>query len=170
MEIQCEGVICGRHARPLRGEHAESRIGVLRPRRITDDDFRYDDGAHIGTVNSGGTPGDAPSDDDTDDTQAMSLEREQFLGTGHYERDPQRRGYANGYKAKKVDTQAGTLHLDVPKTAGTAEPFYPQSLERGRRSCRAVMLAAAEMYLQGVSTRDVEKILKEFGIEGLSSW
>ena len=44
-----------------------------------------------------------------------------------------------------------------------------QSLERGRRSCRAVMLAAAEMYVKGVSTRHVEKVLAEFGIEGLSS-
>jgi putative transposase len=100
---------------------------------------------------------------------AMRLEREQFLGAGHYERGADRRGFANGTKPKKVDTLAGTLSLDVPKTAGTPEPFYPQSLERGRRSCRAVMLAAAEMYVKGVSTRDVEKVLAEFGIEGLSS-
>ena len=100
---------------------------------------------------------------------AMRLEREQYLGAGHYQRDPERRGYANGFKPKKVDTLAGTLHLDIPKTAGTPEPFFPSSLERGRRSCRAVMLAAAEMYVTGVSTRDVEKVLKQFGIEGLSS-
>jgi putative transposase len=100
---------------------------------------------------------------------AMKLEREQFLGAAHYERDPGRCGYANGFKSKKIDTQAGTLRLDIPKTSGTPEPFYPGSLERGRRSCRAVMLAAAEMYVKGVSTRDVEKVLKEFGIEGLSS-
>lgn len=100
---------------------------------------------------------------------AMRTEREQFLGAGHYERGAERRGYANGYKPKTVDTTAGTLTLEVAKTAGSAEPFYPQSLERGRRSCRAVMLAAAEMYVNGVSTRDVEKVLKEFGIEGMSS-
>lgn len=100
---------------------------------------------------------------------AMSLEREQFLGAGHYERGPERRGYANGYKPKRIDTTAGTLDLDIPKTSGSAEPFYPQSLERGRRSCRAVMLAAAEMYVKGVSTRAVENVLAEFGIEGLSS-
>ena len=100
---------------------------------------------------------------------AMRTERDQFLGAGHYERGADRRGYANGYKAKKVDTPAGTLALDVPKTAGADEPFYPQSLERGRRSCRAVMLAAAEMYVKGVSTRDVEKVFAEFGIESMSS-
>ena len=100
---------------------------------------------------------------------AMRFEREQFLGAGHYQRGPARRGYANGSKPKTLDTLAGTLHLDIPKTAGAPEPFYPSSLERGRRSCRAVMLAAAEMYVKGVSTRDVEKVLAEFGIEGLSS-
>jgi putative transposase len=100
---------------------------------------------------------------------AMRLEREQFLGAGHYERSSGRRGYANGTKLKKIDTPVGTLALDIPKTAGAQKPFFPQSLERGRRSCRAVMLAAAEMYVKGVSTRAVEKVLAEFGIEGLSS-
>ena len=104
---------------------------------------------------------------------AMRIEREQFLGAGHYERVIGRCGYANGYKAKKLDTPAGTLSLNVPKTAGhledCAEPFYPQSLERGRRSSRAVMLAVAEMYVKGVSTRDAEAVMKEFGIESLSS-
>ena len=100
---------------------------------------------------------------------AMRLERERFLGAGHYERNPERRGYSNGFKSKMLDTPAGTVTLAVPKTAGTEEPFYPASLERGRRSSRAVMLAVAEMYVKGVATRDVEAVLSEFGLEGLSS-
>jgi transposase-like protein len=100
---------------------------------------------------------------------AMRFERERFLGAAHYERSPERRGYANGYKSKKIDTPAGTLTLEVPKTAGAEAPFYPASLERGRRSTRAVMLAVAEMYVKGVSTRDVEAVLAEFGLESLSS-
>ena len=84
---------------------------------------------------------------------AMRIERERFLGAGHYERTPERRGYANGTRPKKIDTPAGTVRLEVPKTAGHEAPFYPQALERGRRSCRAVMLAVAEMYIKGVSTR-----------------
>src|SRR5512132_4249629 len=67
---------------------------------------------------------------------AMRLERERFLGAGLYERNPDRRGYANGYKT--LDTTAGTVTVDVPKAAGIDEPFYPQSLERGRRPSRAV--------------------------------
>ena len=98
---------------------------------------------------------------------AMRLERERYLGAGHYERSGDRRGYANGYKPKRLDTPGGTLMVQVPKTAGHEdEPFYPQSLERGQRSVRAVMLAVAEMYIKGVSTREVEAILRQFGIEG----
>jgi putative transposase len=101
---------------------------------------------------------------------AMQIERERFLGAGHYERTPERHGYANGYKPKRIDTPAGTVSVQVPKTAGIADAaFYPQSLERGRRSVRAVMLAVAEMYIKGVSTREVEAVMREFGIESLSS-
>ena len=101
---------------------------------------------------------------------ALQLERERFLAAGRYERTPARRGYANGYKAKRIDTPAGTLTLEGPKTKGhEGEPFYPLSLERGRRSCRGVMLAVAEMYVKGVSTRDAARVMAEFGLEGLSS-
>ena len=48
---------------------------------------------------------------------AMRIEREPFLGAGHCERGADRRGYANGFKSKRVDTSAGTLALDIPKTA-----------------------------------------------------
>ncbi len=101
---------------------------------------------------------------------AMRIERERFLGAGHYERTGNRRGYANGTKPKRIDTPAGTVTVQVPKTAGhDGAAFYPQSLERGRRSVRAVMLAVAEMYIKGVSTREVEAVMREFGIESLSS-
>ena len=49
---------------------------------------------------------------------AMQIERERFLGAGHYERTSERRGYANGYKPKRIDTPAGTVNVQVPKTAG----------------------------------------------------
>jgi putative transposase len=100
---------------------------------------------------------------------AMRLEREQHLGAALHERSEGRRGYANGYKPKTVDTPAGSVSLRVPKSRGCEAPFFPQSLERGRRSSRAVMLAIAQMYVQGVSTRDAAKVMAEFGLEGLSS-
>jgi putative transposase len=101
---------------------------------------------------------------------ALRLERERFLGAGPYERTAERRGYANGYKPKRIDTPAGTVTLDVPKTRGhDGAPFYPRALERGRRSCRAVMLAVAEMDVKGVSTRDAARVMAAFGLDGLSS-
>jgi hypothetical protein len=100
---------------------------------------------------------------------AMRIEREQFLGEGPYERVAERRGYANGTKPKLIETLAGTLSLEVPKTVGTGERYYPQALERGRRSCRAVMLAVVEMFVCGVSTRDAERVMAEFGLKSLSS-
>ena len=69
---------------------------------------------------------------------AMQIERERFPGARHYERTPERRGYANATLPWRVDTPAGTVNVQVPKTAGhDGEPFYPQSPERGRRSVRA---------------------------------
>ncbi len=101
--------------------------------------------------------------------EAMKIEREQFLGAKHYERKEDRRGFANGYQNKRVDTQAGTLNLSIPKTAKHDEPFYPKALERGLRSQRAMMQTVAEMYVTGVSTRRIESVMQSMGIENISS-
>jgi transposase-like protein len=91
--------------------------------------------------------------------EAMKLERSQVLGARPYERTPERRGHANGYKPKTVRTRVGELHVAVPKTRGVE--FYPSALERGTRSERALALAVAEMYLQGVSTRKVTSVMEQ---------
>ncbi|MFC3119307.1 transposase [Jhaorihella thermophila] len=57
---------------------------------------------------------------------AMRIARERFLAAGHYERTPSRRGYANGTKPKRIDTPAGWISVQIPKTAGReGEPFFP---------------------------------------------
>jgi len=91
--------------------------------------------------------------------EAMKLERSQVLGAQPYERTPQRRGYANGFKAKTLRTRLGTLELAVPQARGVE--FYPSALERGTRSERALAAAVAEMYLQGVSTRKVTAVMEQ---------
>ena len=96
--------------------------------------------------------------------EAMKLERSQVLGAQLYERTADRRGYANGYKPKTVRTRVGTMELAVPQTRGVE--FYPSALERGTRSERALALAVAEMYLQGVSTRKVTAVMEQLcGLE-----
>ena len=91
--------------------------------------------------------------------EAMRLERQMHLGAAPFERSESRQGYANGYKPKSVTTRLGKLELQVPQTRGTE--FYPSALEKGIRSERALKLAIAEMYVQGVSTRKMAKITEE---------
>jgi putative transposase len=91
--------------------------------------------------------------------ELMKTEREQVLQAGPYERTEARKGYANGFKDKTIQTRFGKLELQVPQARGIA--FYPQCLEKGERSERALKLAIAEMYVQGVSTRRVTPIAKE---------
>lgn len=96
--------------------------------------------------------------------ELMLIEREQALQASPYERTDQRKGYANGFKNKTLQTRLGKLHLQVPKTRETE--FYPSCLEKGNRSERALGLAVAEMYVNGVSTRRVKRITEELcGLE-----
>jgi transposase-like protein len=90
--------------------------------------------------------------------EVMKLERCEVLGAAPYERTVERQGYANGFKDKSVRTRVGDLHLKVPQARDVE--FYPQALERGVRSERALTAALAEMYVQGVSTRKVSKIVE----------
>ncbi len=98
---------------------------------------------------------------------AMQLERQQHLGVGPYERSPERQGYANGYKPKTVTTRVGDITFAVPQVRDGS--FYPQALEKGLRSERALTLALAEMYVQGVSTRKVAAITEQLCGTAVSS-
>jgi len=96
--------------------------------------------------------------------EAMKIERSQVLQADPYERNERRRGHANGFKDKTVDTRLGALTFSVPQTRGVE--FYPSALEKGVRSERALKLAVAEMYVQGVSTRKVTEVMEQLcGLE-----
>jgi transposase-like protein len=77
------------------------------------------------------------------------------------ERTEARNGHANGFKDKRFQTRLGALELRVPQVRGSDDGFYPQSLEKGLRSERALKIALAEMYVQGVSTRKVAAITEQ---------
>jgi len=100
---------------------------------------------------------------------AMRAERQCYLGVAPYERnDQQRRDWANGFKPKEVTTRLGPITFAVPQVRESG--FYPQALEKGLRSERALVLALAEMYVQGVSTRKVAAITEQLcGVELTSS-
>jgi len=97
---------------------------------------------------------------------AMLIERNHHLQSTPYQRHDARTGYANGFKPRSLNTRIGTLDLLVPQTRDITPAFFPSALERGQRSERALTIAIAEMYVQGVSTRRVTKILEELcGLE-----
>jgi transposase-like protein len=79
-----------------------------------------------------------------------------FLGAEAYERTDGRAGYRNGYKPRQLRTRVGTLELLVPKDREGR--FSTTLFERYQRSEKALLLAVAEMYVQGVSTRKVKEI------------
>jgi len=90
---------------------------------------------------------------------AMQAERSEYLQAEHYQHTPERIGHANGYKPKTMRTRIGEITFAVPQVREGG--FYPQALEKGLRSERALTLALAEMYVQGVSTRKVKAITEE---------
>lgn len=101
--------------------------------------------------------------------EAMKVERSSVLQAQPWERTENRAGHANGFKDKCVLSKLGKLHLNVPQVRGGVE-FYPSALEKGIRSERALKLAMAEMYIQGVSTRKVTAVLEKLcGLEVSSS-
>ena len=90
---------------------------------------------------------------------SMRLEQEKALQAQPYERNDSRSGYRNGYKDKTLKTRMGDIPIQIPQVRGME--FYPGSIEKGCRSERALKLAIAQMYVQGVSTRKVSKIVEQ---------
>jgi transposase-like protein len=98
---------------------------------------------------------------------AMQMERQKYLGANRYERSEDRQGHANGYKDKTMKTRMGEITFAIPQVREGG--FYPEALEKGLRSERALTLTLAEMYIQGVSTRKVTAILEQLCGSGISS-
>ena len=96
--------------------------------------------------------------------QAMQEERARYLQADEYERSDDRKGYANGYKPKRVKTRVGEITFSIPQVRESG--FYPSALEKGMRSERALVMSLAEMYVHGVSTRKVKEITEQLcGVE-----
>jgi transposase-like protein len=91
--------------------------------------------------------------------QAMSAEVSAHVSAEPHERTDQRRGQRNGYKPRTLKTRVGQLELDVPQVRN-CEPYHPSMFAKWQRSERALLVACAEMYFQGVSTRNVREVLE----------
>lgn len=90
--------------------------------------------------------------------QAMQAEASEHVGADRHERTDSRTGYRNGVKPRTLNTRVGQLALEVPQVRA-CEPYHPSMFARWQRSERALLVACAEMYFQGVSTRNVRAVL-----------
>jgi transposase-like protein len=82
------------------------------------------------------------------------------------ERNKERQGYRSGYRVRRFDTRMGTIYLMVPKIRnGGYIPFF---VESKKRSEAALMNVIQEAYVNGVSTRKIDKLAKSLGIESIS--
>ena len=91
----------------------------------------------------------------------MRLERTSHTDAEAYERNETCNGHADGFKPRSFQTAVGKLNLAVPQVRRSSGPFRTSLLESGSRTERSLKAAIAEMYLHGVSTHRVTKVLEE---------
>jgi putative transposase len=96
----------------------------------------------------------------------MDLEVEGLTGAGHGERNAERLTHRNGYRERDWETRAGTVELRIPKLRkGT---YFPGFLEPRRMAEKALTAVIQEAYIQGISTRSVDDLVKAMGMTGIS--
>ena len=96
----------------------------------------------------------------------MDLEAEGLCGAGHGERSSERRNQRNGYRDRDWETRAGTVELRIPKLRKGS--YFPAFLEPRRLAEKALTAVVQEAYIQGISTRSVDDLVKALGMEGIS--
>ncbi len=100
----------------------------------------------------------------------VRLDREACLGGSYGHRVGENGGYRNGYKTDGLPNASGSLNLLSSKTSSSIDtPLYPNTMDSSQRSSEALLNAAAECYIEGVSSREISNIFKLYGIESISS-
>ena len=100
-------------------------------------------------------------------SEFMKAESENLVGAEKNQHSANRKTYFSGYRPRRFDTRLGTFYLLVPKLRnGGYIPFF---LQEKKRSETALISLIQEAYVNGVSTRKVERLAKALGIEGMSA-
>src|SRR5215207_8628481 len=95
--------------------------------------------------------------------EMMELEVSELIGAGHGERRPEDRAtHRNGSRARRWDTRAGELELQIPKLRQGS--YFPSFLEPRKRSEQALLAVVQQAYVLGVSTRRVDQLVERLGL------
>ena len=96
----------------------------------------------------------------------MDADVDALCGARYGERSDARVNSRNGHRERRSDTRAGTINLEIPKLRKGS--YFPSLLEPRRRAEQALVSVVCQAYIEGVSTRRVDDLVKSMGIEGMS--
>jgi putative transposase len=98
--------------------------------------------------------------------EVMDAEISSEVGAGHGERSVERTAHRNGYRPRAWETRVGEIELLIPKKR-SGPAYFPSFLEPRRRSEQAIVAVVLEAYVNGVSTRKVDRLVEQLGIHGM---
>ena len=96
----------------------------------------------------------------------MAMDVDNLCGAAYGERSGDRQNSRNGYRERLWETRAGSIPLKIPKLRSGS--YFPPFLEPRRTAEKALAAVIQEAYVQGVSTRSVDELVKAMGMSGIS--
>jgi putative transposase len=99
--------------------------------------------------------------------QLMDAEITAEIGAAHGEVSAQRVTHRNGYRPRMWETRVGEIELEIPKKR-SGGAYFPSFLEPRRRCEQAIVAVVMEAYVNGVSTRKVDRLVEQLGIHGMT--
>jgi len=99
--------------------------------------------------------------------ELMEAEISAEIGAARGEVSAERRTHRNGYRPRQWETRVGELELAIPR-ARSGPAYFPSFLEPRRRSEQAIVAVVLEAYVNGVSTRKVDRLVEQLGLQGMT--